>query len=59
MNRTNEMHGMQQVAFFSYRYVPQIFVFVYALEMLYNFSKLQIPYIWWSSYVVIFSNFCI
>jgi hypothetical protein len=27
LQRTNEMHGRQQVAFLSYRYVPQIFVF--------------------------------
>jgi len=32
LNRANEMHGRQQLAFLFYRYVPKIFVFVHAIE---------------------------
>ena len=46
INWTNVMHGRQQLAFLSYRYVPRIFVLVHALEFLCNFSKHQTPYTW-------------
>jgi len=32
LNRTNEMHGRHQLAFLFYRYVPQILVFVHAIQ---------------------------
>jgi hypothetical protein len=39
LNRTNEMHGRQQVAFLCYCYVKKLFVFVQVLEISCKFLK--------------------
>jgi hypothetical protein len=39
LNRTKEMHGRQQVAFLSYRYVPKLFVFVHFFKFCVNFRN--------------------
>jgi hypothetical protein len=57
MNRTNEMHDRQQMAFPSYRYVIKLFVILHASKILCKVSNFHKPYTWWSKNVLIFFRF--